>query len=91
MLDTAKLKEYVDLDTNRKLLENKVAQMKNRLAMLEPLLIDMMAAAGVPSLKIGSKTVYIHTARYAKIKDGDRDKAKEAIRSADLIEYLKEN
>lgn len=72
-LDLETLGKYAALDAKRQDLERRAKEVAADLADLEPILLDALASAGVASVKVGGRTVYMHTQLWAKldVKDGE--------------------
>jgi hypothetical protein len=90
MLDTETIKEWIELDEQRKNLEGQIDEIKNRLSALEEIILENFASEGIDAFKINGNTVSPQKYTFAVIVDGDKDRAYEALRKAGYGHYIQE-
>lgn len=71
LLDLETLTEYANLDARRQELDREAREIAAKLAALEPALLDTMASAGVASVKVAGRTVYMDTRIWAQVVAGE--------------------
>lgn len=91
MIDPAKIAHYIELTEMKREAEAKAKSFIPVIAALETELIDAFAAAGVDSMHLNGRCIYIHSQLWARPKDGDRPRACEALKRAGLGEFVKED
>jgi hypothetical protein len=89
-MDVSKIKYLVNLDNSKKTLEKALENIKAKRAIAEKEVLEMLSEAGIPSLKIENKTVYIQRQLWCGAKDKDKTAACEFLKNNDLEMYVKE-
>ena len=84
------IKTYLNFDRQRKKLELQVKDLKEKLAKLMPKVEEELLQAGVDSLKLDGASVGTRSQLWAKPKNGDYEKACEALRKAGLDDFVRE-
>lgn len=88
-MDSERLRQWVKLDKYKKGLQAELSEIETQMLDLEGTLIDQMADAGIESIKIDQRNIYINTRIWAKY--GTKDKAIKALKAAGLHDFLSEN
>lgn len=87
-----KLKEFVDLEKRRRVLEAELAVVKKQAGDLEPVLREQFAVSGVQNMKLDGLTVSLRRSVYPKYRDGfGRSDVIEALKLDGLSDLLKED
>ena len=82
---TREITRYAQLKDAKRVLESQIDKIKDELNMLEPRLLDHFAEQGINSMKLDAGwTVYLRGQWWARPKDGDYERACEALRKAGL-------
>lgn len=89
-LDTARLNRLVELDRERRQLENRIKEINSERGRLEEKILDEMQHAGVQNMNIGGATVYLHRQLWARPRDGNKQAVIAALHEAGLDEYVSE-
>lgn len=89
-IDTEKMRRYVELTKRKRQTEEDLDGLKKELARLEGQLLEDFERAGVDSMRIDGMTVYPHRQLFANARDGDKERAVEALRACGLDDYVKE-
>lgn len=82
-IDTALVRRYKDLRSAEAASDSERKAMKEEADKLEQQIVDMYADAGVPSLSLDGKTVYLHRSTYAQRLPG--------LTSEDVMEALRKS
>lgn len=84
-------KQFTDLAKTKKDLEVMLGDIKRKLEVIEPVLLQAIEEDRFPqSSRVNGMTVYLKREVWASPKDGDYEKACEALRAANLGEYVHE-
>jgi hypothetical protein len=86
-MDTAKLKEFVRLETDKRRLEGEMKLVKKRLEELKELLVPQFLEDGFQSTEIDGRTVYIHSEVRPAMVNG-REQVVAALRAENLDQYI---
>lgn len=89
-IDIENMRRYVALTQRKRAAEGEVDELKRELARLESKLLEDFERAGVDSMRIDGMTVYPHRQLFANARDGDKERAVEALRACGLDDYVKE-
>lgn len=85
-------KEYADLSKEKRKVEAELDRIKNRMAEIEPLLLDMWAESGLDRMTVDGVTMFIHTQLWAGVADGfTREQAVGGLKAAGLGDFVTEN
>lgn len=91
-VDTALVRRYKELREAEKAADAEKAAIKEEADALEGRLIEMFSDAGVPSISLDGKTIYLHRSTYAQRLPGiDTDDLKAALREAGAGDLIKES
>jgi len=91
-IDTALVRRYKDLRAAEAASDSERKAMKEEADKLEQQIVDMYSEAGVPSLSIDGKTVYLHRSTYAqRIGGADSDAVIAALRASGHGDIVKDN
>ena len=88
-LDTDLIRKWAKLDSVKKALEFKLAQINNQMTDIEGPILENMASTEISSIKMDGKTVYVHTSYFAEVSS--RAEAKDAIKAAGFDNLVSEN
>jgi len=86
-MNTAQLKEFVCLETEKRRLEGELKLTKQKLDDLKQALIPQFLEDGFQSTEIDGRTVYIHAEVRPAMVNG-REQVVEALRKAGLDQYI---
>ncbi len=86
-MDTALLKEFVSLETQKRRLEAELKLIKQQIDALKELLIPQFLEDGFQSTEIDGRTVYIHAEVRPAMVNG-RDEVVSALRVEGLDQYI---
>lgn len=89
-VDIERTRRYVELTKRKRQAEDDLDEVKKELARLEGQLLEDFEHAGVDSMRIDGHTVYPHRQLFANARDGDKERAVEALRACGLHDYVKE-
>lgn len=89
-MDTKKIKEFVKLNQRKKDLESEAKSVGAEMRKLETELLEQFAEDGVSNINLDGVTVYTHSQLWAGAKDGDYERACEALREEGLGDYVQE-
>lgn len=85
-------KEYAELSKEKRKIEADLERIKNRLAEIEPMLLDMWAEAGLNKITVDGVSMFIHTQLWAGVADGaTREDAVNGLKAAGLGDFVTEN
>jgi hypothetical protein len=91
-VDTALVRRYKELREAEKAADAEKSAIKEEADALEGRLIEMFSDAGVPSISLDGKTIYLHRSTYAQRLPGvDTDDVKAALREAGAGDLIKES
>ena len=77
------VKEFTELETEKKLLEYELEKVKKRINEISPGIMDQFADNGIKNLNMNGRSVFIERKLWAKISDGKtKEEAIEAIKDA---------
>lgn len=90
-LDTALLRRYRDLRERQKIADAEAGAYKEEANAIEAQLIEQFTDAGMQSISIDGKTIYLHETVYARRGAGiDTEELKAALRSAGASDLVTE-
>jgi len=81
-------REFASLKVERDRLEGALLLVKERMAQIEPILLDFFANNDMQSIKLGGVIVYVQRQIFASAADGDKARAVRALRTAGLKELV---
>lgn len=70
-MDTQKVGRFIELDTQKKALEEQVKAISEEIAALNDKLVEEFAAEGLQNLKVGKVTAYLRRDIYASLQSKD--------------------
>jgi hypothetical protein len=88
-VDTENLQEFVDLENDRRDLELRLKQIKERRQELEEKLLSQFEESGVQSMRVNGMTVYMHRQLWAN-HNGDKETTVQALRASGLGDMIYE-
>lgn len=89
-INVEQMRRYVELTKRKRQAEGELDELKKELSRLETKLLEDFERAGVDSMRIDGMTVYPHRQLFANARDGDKERAVEALRACGLDDYVKE-
>ena len=91
VLDFAKLREFAELTVRSKYIDDEQKQIKAKLEILEPVLLEQMADEGMQNVRLGGRTYYIRRDLFASPSEGhDKVGVIAALKEAELGDYVSE-
>jgi len=89
-MNTDRLHQYVELEDRRRQLEAELDQIKEQMAKLQSEIVDDMSQAGISSMRVKDRTLYI--ARDVSVSPADsKDALIAALKAAGLDQYVRED
>jgi len=83
-------RQFVELTRRKRDLERRLADLRQELEPVRQELLDQMAEAGLQNLTLDDGAqVYLHRRRWAKVRDGDYERAVQALRNAGLSHMVR--
>jgi len=89
-MDTSLLTQFCDLETQKRALEVRLAQVKERQEALEAPILEHFSANGIQNVQVNGFTLYIHRQWWARPRDGDQAAACAALRAVELHDLVRE-
>lgn len=89
-LDTDAMRQYVTLRNALAVQEAEAKATKDQMAILEEQILSNLAREGVGSVKVLGTTLFIRTQRWARAKEGDKERAIAALREVGLGDFVAE-
>ena len=86
-MDTKGLKEFAELEEEKAQLNNRLDEIDRRKKVINDTLIDSMVDAGIKSINISGRTVFIRTDVWAKTLT-TKEELIGALKDSDLGEYI---
>ena len=86
-MDTEGLKEFAELESEKAELKNRLDEIDRREEVLAGYLKDLMIDAGIKSINIAGRTIFIRTETWAKTLTS-KEELIEALKASDLDEYV---
>lgn len=90
-LDIGRFQQWVELQERRRALKAELDTVEEEAKTLETKIVDEMTQVGIQHFSLEKWTVYISTLRSASIRDGDKQRAVEALRSLGLEDMVTAN
>jgi len=91
-LDTWKLTRFVELHRVKREMEAALRKVEDEIAVLEPILREQFAVAGIQSMSVNGMTAYVSRQVFPKYKDGaGRGDVIEALKADGLGDILRED
>jgi len=88
MMEQSLLERFAALEQERMDLEGRLRQVKDKLAELEPGVIDQMQNLGVDSCRVGNRTLRLETSVYCSVADKDYERACELLEELGLDDFV---
>ena len=92
-MDTKKIKEYIQLHTEKRSAEARLKVIKDNIAVLEPMVSDILTEEGVQNVKIDNSMAYLHKELFASLvrdDDNSHEAAHQALKDNGLDSMVKE-
>lgn len=83
-----KLARFVELQKEKRELDDALKNVKRQLDELEPLLLEQMTEEGIQSVKVNGLTLYLKRQLWAGAADGNYDAACDALIAEGLAEFV---
>lgn len=90
MLNTDIIRQWIELDKQRKQHEADIVEIKEKMAFLENVIVENFASAGIDSVRVNGFNISTKKHIFAVIVDGDKERAYEALRKAGFGHYVSE-
>ena len=90
MLNTDNIREWIRLDEERKTHESIITDIKEKMSVLEEVILENFATEGVESFKMEGFNVSPQTLTFAVIVDGDKERAYQALKDTGYGSYVTE-
>ena len=91
MLNTDIIRQWIELDKQKKSREIDIDEIKEKMIFLEEAILENFASEGVESCRVNGFTISPQTQIFAVIVDGDKPRAYEALRKAGYGQYISES
>ena len=88
-MNMTKVKRYVDLHARKTKLEAELASVKEKLAELEPFVLEQFEKAGIQNMKVGDWKPYVHSQIWASV-DKSNPRAMEILKANGLADLVQE-
>ncbi|MFA5458090.1 MAG: hypothetical protein WC261_10715 [Synergistaceae bacterium] len=88
-MNMTKVKRYVELHAKRKKIEAELATVKEKLAELEPFILEQFEKAGIQNMKVGDWKPYINREIWASV-DKTHPQAMEILKANGLADLVNE-
>jgi hypothetical protein len=88
MLNIDIIRQWIELDKQKKQHEVDIDDIKSKMAFLEEAIINNLIEEGVDSCRVNGFSISPKTNIFAVIVDGDKERAYEALRSAGYGQYV---
>jgi|WetSurMetagenome_2_1015567.scaffolds.fasta_scaffold03374_8 hypothetical protein len=90
-MEIEKFKEFAALSKKKRELDFELDQVKEKLSILEPQILDSMAESGMDKITIDGMTLFIHSQLWAGVADGfTKPEAVAGLKAAGLSDLLEE-
>ncbi len=89
-MNQEQLKRYVELEHERRDLDDRLKAVKAETEKLAASLLDQFAEAGMQSARVNGLTVYVHRQLWASAVEGNYEAACQALRASGHGEFVQE-
>lgn len=91
MLNVDTIRQWIELDRQRKDHETDIEKIKEQMKFLEEVILENFASEGIQSCKVNGFTISPQPQIFAVIVEGDKERAYQALRDAGYGQYITES